>query len=130
MRLDIKSQRDLTYKFSRSDSEWDKVERKTRHSIKFYKSVGFLASLGTPTYKMKMDSRFRGNDVKDSRITWGLALKIFADNHSFAAKIVTNKLNWQIVNRDNLDFEIKNLAENLFQTDNLFESEIKLEKFC
>ncbi len=67
--------------------------------------------------------------VGDTCPTRNKKLKIFADNHSFACKIVTNKPNWQIVDRDNLDFEIKNLAENLFQTDNLFESEIKSEKF-
>ncbi len=56
-------------------------------------------------------------------------MKIFADNHSFACKIVTNQQRWSVINRDSLGVEAKNLANGLFNTDDLFESEIQSEKF-
>jgi len=56
-------------------------------------------------------------------------LKIFSDNHAFACKIVTSQQEWKVIDRCSLEPDKKSLAGNLFQTDNLFESELKSEKF-
>ena len=56
-------------------------------------------------------------------------MKILADNHAFANKIVTSHQSWSIINRSNLDTDAKNLAVDLFQADDLFESEIKSDIF-
>jgi biotin-[acetyl-CoA-carboxylase] ligase BirA-like protein len=56
-------------------------------------------------------------------------VRIFADNHQFACKIVTNNLNWDITRRSGLSSDLKHLAADLFETEHLFISELKSEKF-
>lgn len=51
-------------------------------------------------------------------------MKIFSDNHSFAAKILPYIPSWDIINRDDLDSEYSALVNSLFDTSKLFKSKM------